>query len=38
LGRFDNPPDWEEILKYYRGSELQSTWHVLGRKEYHTSH
>lgn len=25
LGRYDNPPDWEEILKYYRGSELQST-------------
>jgi ATPase subunit of ABC transporter with duplicated ATPase domains len=25
LGRFDNPPDWEEILKYFRGSELQST-------------
>jgi translation initiation factor RLI1 len=25
LGRFDSPPDWEEILKYFRGSELQST-------------
>jgi len=24
LGRFDNPPDWEEILKHFRGSELQS--------------
>jgi ATP-binding cassette subfamily E protein 1 len=24
LGRFDSPPDWEEILKYFRGSELQS--------------
>ena len=24
LGRFDEPPDWEEILKYYRGSELQN--------------
>lgn len=24
LGRFDDPPDWEEILKYFRGSELQS--------------
>ena len=20
LGRFDNPPDWQEILKYFRGS------------------
>lgn len=26
LGRYDNPPDWEEILKYFRGSELQSGW------------
>jgi len=24
LGRFENPPDWEEILKHYRGSELQN--------------
>src|SRR6266436_4223636 len=24
LGKYDNPPDWEEILKYFRGSELQS--------------
>ncbi|ANZ77330.1 Ribosome biogenesis and translation initiation and termination protein [Komagataella phaffii CBS 7435] len=24
LGRYDAPPDWEEILKYFRGSELQN--------------
>merc|ERR1711970_1096007 len=24
LGRFNNPPDWEEILTYFRGSELQN--------------
>jgi len=24
LGRFDNPPDWSEILKHFRGSELQN--------------
>lgn len=24
LGRFENPPDWAEILKYFRGSELQN--------------
>jgi ATP-binding cassette subfamily E protein 1 len=24
LGRFDSPPDWEEILVHFRGSELQS--------------
>lgn len=22
--RYDSPPDWEEILKYFRGSELQN--------------
>lgn len=25
LGRYDNPPDWEDVIKYFRGSELQST-------------
>mgnify|MGYP001762188296 FL=1 len=24
LGRYDDPPDWAEILKYFRGSELQN--------------
>ncbi|GAA6026508.1 hypothetical protein JCM8202_006243 [Rhodotorula sphaerocarpa] len=24
LGRFDAPPDWQEILRYFRGSELQN--------------
>lgn len=24
LGRYDDPPDWTEILKYFRGSELQN--------------
>ncbi|GAA5901958.1 hypothetical protein JCM6882_000151 [Rhodosporidiobolus microsporus] len=24
LGRFETPPDWQEILKYFRGSELQN--------------
>mmetsp|Transcript_3724 Transcript_3724/g.8404 ORF Transcript_3724/g.8404 Transcript_3724/m.8404 type:complete len:635 (-) Transcript_3724:2385-4289(-) len=24
LGRFENPPDWAEILVYFRGSELQN--------------
>ncbi|OLY83750.1 ABC transporter E family member 2 [Smittium mucronatum] len=24
LGKFDNPPDWQAILKYFRGSELQN--------------
>jgi ATP-binding cassette, sub-family E, member 1 len=25
LGRYDNPPDWQDVIKYFRGSELQST-------------
>jgi hypothetical protein len=24
LGRFESAPDWEEILGYFRGSELQN--------------
>lgn len=24
LGRYDNAPDWKEILKFFRGSELQN--------------
>jgi len=24
LGQYDNPPDWQEILTYFRGSELQN--------------
>ena len=24
LGQFDAPPDWEDILKHFRGSELQN--------------
>lgn len=24
LGRFDQPPDWQDILKHFRGSELQN--------------
>lgn len=24
LGDFDDPPDWEDILRYFRGSELQT--------------
>jgi ATP-binding cassette subfamily E protein 1 len=24
LGNFENPPEWQEIIKTYRGSELQN--------------
>lgn len=30
LGRHDNPPDWEDVIKHFRGSELQS-WSLLPR-------
>ena len=26
LGRYDNPPDWEDVIKYFRGNELQSVY------------
>ncbi|KAJ0955396.1 putative ABC-type xenobiotic transporter [Helianthus annuus] len=30
LGRFNNPPDWQEILTCFRGSELQNYFtHIL---------
>ncbi|XP_021808679.1 ABC transporter E family member 2-like isoform X1 [Prunus avium] len=33
LGRFNSPPDWQEILAYFRGSELQSYFiHLLEDK------
>lgn len=28
LGRYDNPPDWEDVIKYFRGSELQSQYWI----------
>jgi ATP-binding cassette subfamily E protein 1 len=24
LGRYENPPDWEDVIKHFRGSELQN--------------
>jgi len=24
LGNFTEPPEWKEVLKYFRGNELQS--------------
>jgi len=29
LGRWENPPDWQEILQYFRGSELQNYFVML---------
>ena len=33
LGRYDDPPDWEEIIRHYRGSELQHYFARLASKE-----
>ena len=29
LGRHDNPPDWQEILKYFRGVSFRTTSHAF---------
>jgi len=34
LGRFDNAPEWTEILKYFRGSELQNYFTKLLEDKY----
>lgn len=33
LGRFDDPPSWTEIFKYYRGSSLQNYLKALANDE-----
>eukprot|EP00917_Polyrhabdina_sp_WS-2016_P022221 GHVP01048257.1.p1 GENE.GHVP01048257.1~~GHVP01048257.1.p1 ORF type:complete len:649 (-),score=100.87 GHVP01048257.1:109-2055(-) len=33
LGMYDNPPEWSQILKFYRGSELQSFFTKLLEKK-----
>ncbi|MCK5409936.1 MAG: ribosome biogenesis/translation initiation ATPase RLI [Candidatus Heimdallarchaeota archaeon] len=36
LGRFDNPPDWDEIIENYRGTEIQTYFQKLADKELKT--
>jgi len=38
LGRFDQPPDWEEIISYYRGSILQTYFDRVRRGELRAVH
>ena len=33
LGRYQDAPDWEEILKHFRGSELQSGFAITNNLE-----
>ena len=37
LGRYENPPEWDEILKYYSGTELKSHFEKIKNKEIRAS-
>jgi ATP-binding cassette, sub-family E, member 1 len=37
LGKFDNPPEWSEIIAYYRGSSLQDYFTKLSEKKLKVS-
>jgi ATP-binding cassette subfamily E protein 1 len=37
LGRFDNPPEWNEIIQYYRGSSLQDYFQKISEKKIKVS-
>jgi ATP-binding cassette subfamily E protein 1 len=37
LGRFDNPPEWSEIIQYYRGSNLQDYFQKISEKKLRVS-
>jgi len=38
LERYDNPPDWPEIIQYFRGSTLQTYFQKLSRGELKVVH
>ena len=37
LGRYENPPEWEEILKHYGGTELKSHFEKIKNKQLRAS-
>jgi ATP-binding cassette subfamily E protein 1 len=37
LGRYENPPEWEEILKHHSGTELKSHFEKIKNKQLHAS-
>ena len=37
LGRYENPPEWDEILKYYGGTELKSHFYKIKNKQLRAS-
>ncbi len=36
LGKYDNPPEWDEIVEYYRGKEIQNYFEKLANEELKT--
>jgi ATP-binding cassette subfamily E protein 1 len=38
LGKFDEPPDWQEITSFYRGSSLQDYFGKISQKNLKVSH
>ena len=37
LGRYENPPEWDEILKHYSGTELKQHFEKIEQKEIRAS-
>ncbi|QUC64248.1 ribosome biogenesis/translation initiation ATPase RLI [Nitrosopumilus sp. K4] len=37
LGRYENPPEWDEILKYYSGTELKAHFEKIKQKQIRAS-
>ena len=37
LGRYENPPQWDEILKYYSGTELKQHFEKIEQKQIRAS-
>ena len=37
LGRYENPPEWDEILKYYSGTELKQHFEKIEQKKIRSS-
>ena len=37
LGRYENPPEWNEILKYYSGTELKQHFEKIEQKKIRSS-
>ena len=37
LGRFEDPPEWDEILKYYSGTELKQHFEKIQQKQIRAS-